>query len=67
DGYATLERAEELELRIKKLVFVLVNKLQGKRKKEIPSKVLADIEMLKRFVACWPPSRPTRLNNLTFQ
>ncbi|KAG6839912.1 hypothetical protein C0991_010415, partial [Blastosporella zonata] len=47
DSHATLERAQELKIRIKKLVVVLVNEVKGKKADEIQSKILEDIKTLK--------------------
>jgi len=43
-----LERAEELKLRIKTLVAVLVDELKGKKADEIQEKLRADILSLER-------------------
>ncbi|KAG6912101.1 hypothetical protein DXG01_000621, partial [Tephrocybe rancida] len=50
EGHATLERAQELKLRIKALVFTLVNELKGKKEGEIRSQMIQDIGTLKGFV-----------------
>jgi len=42
----TLERAEELKLRIKALVTVLVDELKGKKVDEIPEKLKEGIAQL---------------------
>ncbi|KAF8076896.1 hypothetical protein FPV67DRAFT_1574370 [Lyophyllum atratum] len=48
DSHATLERAEELKLRIKTLVAVLVDELKGKKADEIQEKLKADILSLEK-------------------
>ncbi|KAG6839409.1 hypothetical protein C0991_002815, partial [Blastosporella zonata] len=48
ESHATLERAQELKLRIKALVLTLVNELKGKKLDEIQAKIILDIEALKR-------------------
>ncbi|KAF8063534.1 hypothetical protein FPV67DRAFT_251307 [Lyophyllum atratum] len=46
ESHATLERAEELKLRIKTLVTVLVNELKGKKAEDVQKKLLEDINSL---------------------
>ncbi|KAG6895854.1 hypothetical protein C0992_012021 [Termitomyces sp. T32_za158] len=49
DAQASLERAEDLKVRIKTLVAVFVNELKGKKKKEeIHDKLIQDIENLNK-------------------
>ncbi|KAG6839393.1 hypothetical protein C0991_003001, partial [Blastosporella zonata] len=48
ESHATLERAQELKLRIKTLVLTLVNELKGKKAEEIQAKLIQDIGMLKK-------------------
>ncbi|KAG6905358.1 hypothetical protein DXG01_003235 [Tephrocybe rancida] len=47
EGHATLERAQELKLRMKALVFMLVNELKGKKEGEICAQMIQDIGTLK--------------------
>ncbi|KAG6912809.1 hypothetical protein DXG01_011994, partial [Tephrocybe rancida] len=47
EGHATLERAQELKLRMKALVFTLVNELKGKKQGEIRAQMIQDIGTLK--------------------
>ncbi|KAG6906490.1 hypothetical protein DXG01_013689 [Tephrocybe rancida] len=46
EGHATLERAQELEFRIKTLVLTLVNELKGKKEGEIRTQMVHDIGTL---------------------
>ncbi|KAG6814764.1 hypothetical protein H0H87_007533, partial [Tephrocybe sp. NHM501043] len=48
ESHATLERAQELKLRIKTLVLILVNELKGKKAEDIQAKLIQDIATLKR-------------------
>ncbi|KAF5378118.1 hypothetical protein D9615_007542 [Tricholomella constricta] len=48
DSHATLERAEELKLRIKTLVTILVHELKGKKAEEIQEKLKQDIKSLEK-------------------
>ncbi|KAG6827863.1 hypothetical protein H0H87_003464, partial [Tephrocybe sp. NHM501043] len=48
ESHATIERAQDLKFRIKALVVILVNAVKGKTVKEIPPRILADIEKLSR-------------------
>ncbi|KAG6883150.1 hypothetical protein C0992_009541 [Termitomyces sp. T32_za158] len=50
DTKATLERADDLKVRIKTLVAVFVNELKGKKKEEIHDKLVQDVENLNKFV-----------------
>ncbi|KAG6856359.1 hypothetical protein H0H87_005346, partial [Tephrocybe sp. NHM501043] len=45
--HATLESAQELKIRIKRLVVVLVDDLKGKEMNEIPPKLFKDVQSLK--------------------
>ncbi|KAG6914059.1 hypothetical protein DXG01_002731 [Tephrocybe rancida] len=48
EGHASLERAQELKLRIKALVLTLVNELKGKKEGEIRVQTIQDIGTLGR-------------------
>ncbi|KDR77581.1 hypothetical protein GALMADRAFT_22660, partial [Galerina marginata CBS 339.88] len=51
ESHATLERAEELKTRIKKLVIILVDELKGKKREEVQAKLKEDIELLSKDLA----------------
>ncbi|KAG6862896.1 hypothetical protein C0993_001029, partial [Termitomyces sp. T159_Od127] len=46
----TLERAEDLKVRIKTLVAVFVNELKGIKEEDIQDKLVQDIDKLNKFV-----------------
>ncbi|KAG6912966.1 hypothetical protein DXG01_010732, partial [Tephrocybe rancida] len=48
ESHATLERAQELKLRIRALVLTLVNELKGKKEGEIRAQMIQDIGTLQR-------------------
>ncbi|KAF8074011.1 hypothetical protein FPV67DRAFT_1410258 [Lyophyllum atratum] len=48
ESHATLERAEELKLRITTLVTVLVNELKGKKAEDIQEKLKEDVNCLEK-------------------
>ncbi|KAF8074034.1 hypothetical protein FPV67DRAFT_1666763 [Lyophyllum atratum] len=48
ESHATLERAEELKLRIRTLVTALVNELKGKKAEDIQEKLKEDINSLEK-------------------
>ncbi|KAG6871582.1 hypothetical protein C0995_002881 [Termitomyces sp. Mi166 len=48
DSQATLEGAEDLKVRVKILVTVFANALKGKKRQEIPDKLIQDIDVLLR-------------------
>ncbi|KAG6826828.1 hypothetical protein H0H87_006221, partial [Tephrocybe sp. NHM501043] len=48
ESHATIEDTKDLKFRIKTLVVVLVDAVKGKTVKEIPPRILADIEKLSR-------------------
>lgn len=50
DTQVTLERAEDLKVRIKTLVAVFVNELKGKKEEEIHDKLIKDIDTFNKFV-----------------
>ncbi|KAG6912506.1 hypothetical protein DXG01_014143, partial [Tephrocybe rancida] len=50
EGHATLERAQELKLRIKVLMLTLVDQLKGKKEGEIGAQMIQDIGTLQRFM-----------------
>jgi len=49
-GHANLEHAEELKLRIKILVMILVDELKGKKMDEIQKKLRGDVKSLEKYV-----------------
>ncbi|KAG6826952.1 hypothetical protein H0H87_005949, partial [Tephrocybe sp. NHM501043] len=49
EGHATLDRAEELKIRIRKLVVVLVDEVKGKKADQIQATIRQDIEALERY------------------
>jgi hypothetical protein len=53
-----LKRAEELKLRIEKLVMILVDELKGKKKEEIEATLQEDIKALSRYDTPYPFSYP---------
>ncbi|KAG6882752.1 hypothetical protein C0993_009289, partial [Termitomyces sp. T159_Od127] len=46
----TLERAEDLKVRVKTLVAVFVNELKGMKEEDIQDKLIQDIDKLNKFV-----------------
>ncbi|KAG6905500.1 hypothetical protein DXG01_002370, partial [Tephrocybe rancida] len=67
EGHATLERAQELKLRIKALVLTLVNELKGKKEGEIGAQMIRDVRTLKRFVGFDVMPTVTQLNEIASQ
>ncbi|KDR77583.1 hypothetical protein GALMADRAFT_408058 [Galerina marginata CBS 339.88] len=51
ESHATLERAEDLKSRIKKLMIILVDELKGKKREEVQAKLKEDIELLSKDLA----------------